>query len=101
MEYTRQKGAAAWLKRYVSFSLIAALAVLSYLTFFTDNSVSTSYAQTLRNDSIRREIAVEEDSLRYYRQLNLLLTTDRNTMEGIVRERFHMQRPDEEVFLFE
>ena len=55
----------------------------------------------MRNDSLRREIRMEQDSLEYYRRMNMLLSTDRGTMEQIVRERFHMQRRGEDVYIIE
>lgn len=97
--YTRKPGFKSWARRYLSISFFAAVAVLSYLLFFTDNSVAASYEQTLRNDSIRAEIRAEKDSLHYYQRMNTLLTTDRGTLEQVVRERFHMQRPGEDVYL--
>lgn len=100
-QYKRERGLKAWLKRYVSLSFVIAVAALAYLMFFTDNSVATSYAQEMKNDSIRREIKIESDSLEYYRLQNQLLSTDRNTMEQIVRERFHMQRHGEDVYIIE
>ncbi len=100
-EYQRKKGLKAWARRYLSVGLLMTLAVLAYLMFFTENSVSANYIQTMRNDSIRNEIRLERDSLNYYRQLNRLLSTDRNTLEQIVREKFHMQRANEDVYLTE
>lgn len=101
MKYERKRGFKAWAKRYISFGFLASVAILAYLMFFTDNSAMTNYTQTLRNDSLRREIAMEKDSLEYYRRMNQLLSTDRGTMEQIVRERFHMQRQGEDVYLTE
>lgn len=99
MKYERKHGFRAWAKRYISFSFVAAVGILVYLMFFTDNSVSVNYTQTMRNDSLRREIRIEQDSLDYYKRMNQLLSTDRGTMERIVRERFHMQRAGEDVYL--
>ncbi len=100
-QYQRQKGFIPWVKRYISFTLVASVAILVYLMFFTDNSVSTNYAQSLRNDSLRREIKIETDSLNYYRLQNQLLTTDPATLEQVVREHFHMQRKGEDIFIIE
>lgn len=101
MTYERKHGFRAWAKRYISFSFLASVAIIVYLMFFTDNSVASSYSQTMRNDSLRREIEIERDSLTYYQRMNTLLSTDRGTMEQIVRERFHMQRQGEDVYLID
>lgn len=99
--YQRKKGLVPWLKRYLSFTSVAVVAILAYLMFFTDNSVSTNYAQSLKNDSLRREIKIETDSLNYYRIQNQLLTTNREALEQVVREHFHMQRKGEDIFIIE
>lgn len=39
------------------------------------------------------------DSLDYYRNLEQRLNTDPAAMEQVVRENYHMQRPDEDVFV--
>lgn len=101
MKYERKHGLRAWLRRYISFGFVASVGILTYLMFFTDNNVATNYSQTMRNDSLRREIRMEQDSLEYYRRMNMLLSTDRGTMEQIVRERFHMQRRGEDVYIIE
>lgn len=99
MTYERKRGFLPWAKRYISFSFVASAAIVAYLLFFTDNSVASNYSQTMRNDSLRHEIEMERDSLHYYQNLNMLLSTDRGTMEKVVRERFHMQREGEDVYL--
>lgn len=100
-QYQRKKGFIPWFKRYISFTFVASVAILVYLMFFTDNSVSINYAQSIRNDSLRREIKLETDSLNYYRLQNQLLTTDPATLEQVVREHFHMQRKGEDIFIIE
>ncbi len=101
MKYQRVPGFLPWCKRYISFSLVATVGILTYLIFFTDNSVAASYVQERKNDSLRMEIAMEEDSLAYYNHLNHQLSTDLGTLEQIVRERYHMQRPGEDVYIVE
>ena len=48
-----------------------------------------------RGDTINR------DTLEYYNKLNHSLDTDPETMERIVRERYHMQRENEDVYIVE
>ena len=38
--------------------------------------------------------------MNYYRSLNQRLDTDPQTLERIVREQYHMQRPNEDVYVF-
>lgn len=101
MKYERESGVLAWICRYVSVGFVGSVAVLVYLMFFTENNAMANYDQDRRNDSLRNEIKLEKDSMAYYMHMNRLLTTDRGTMEQIVREQFHMQRPNEDVYLTE
>ena len=50
-------------------------------------------------DELRAEIKENNDTMQYYLRLNHNLDTDPATLERIVRERYHMQRPNEDVYL--
>ena len=39
--------------------------------------------------------------MQYYHRLNASLSTDPRELERIVREQYHMQRPNEDVYIFE
>ena len=73
--------------------------VLAYVMFFSDNSVVDNYRYQREIDRLKDEIADNIDTLKYYQKLNELLRTDPETMERIVREQYHMQRPNEDIFL--
>ncbi|MCM1520104.1 MAG: hypothetical protein NC098_04905 [Lachnoclostridium sp.] len=90
-----------WCKRYMSLTLLIAVAVAAFVMFFNDNSVMNTYEAEREIDRLESIIRQEEDTLNYYRRLNASLDTDRATMERIVREQHHMQHPDEDVYLFE
>lgn len=90
-----------WCRRYLSFTLLAALIVLSIVLFFNENSLISTIDQERRIDELKAKIEEVNDTLRLYRELNRSLTNDRETMERIVREQHHMQQPDEDVYLFE
>lgn len=51
-------------------------------------------------ERLRREIRQNEDTLAYYRDMNNRLSTDPATLERIVREEYHMQRRNEDVYVF-
>lgn len=89
----------AWCKRYIKPGFMATLAILIFVTLGTDNSMLETYGYDQEIDELRGEIARYNDTLQYYRQLNHNLTTDPVTMERIVREHYHMQRPGEEVYI--
>ena len=90
-----------WCQRYLSLTLLLAVAVAAFVMFFNENSVMDSYEAEREIDRLEALIRQEQDTLNYYRRLNASLDTDRATMERIVREQHHMQYPDEDVYLFE
>ncbi|MDE5627916.1 MAG: septum formation initiator family protein, partial [Candidatus Amulumruptor sp.] len=75
--------------------------IIAFVLFFNDNSLLTTYEHEQEINRLRTEIKENRDTLRYYEALNRALDTDIETMERIVRERYHMQRPTEDVYVFE
>ncbi|MCH5327309.1 MAG: septum formation initiator family protein [Duncaniella sp.] len=90
-----------WCRRYLSLTLLASLLVGAVVLFFNENSLLRTVGQEQRIDELQVLIAEAQDTLDYYRQLNRSLDTDKETLERIVREQYHMQRPDEDVYIFE
>lgn len=90
-----------WFRRYVSISLLVVLAFVTFVLFFNENSVmkSMDYASEIRG--IEERIAQYEDTLRLYEELNRRLDSDPAELERIVREQYHMQRPSEDVYIFD
>ena len=90
-----------WLRRYVSLTLIVVVAFVFFVLFFNDNSILQSFEYNRQIQELKDEIRSNEDTLLYYQELNDRLDTDPETMERIVREQYHMQRPSEDVYVFE
>lgn len=90
----------AWCRRYLSFTLLAALVVLAVVLFFNENSLVHTIDQEQRISELKAQIEDATDTLEYYRDINNSLRHDRETMERIVREQHHMQHPDEDVYIF-
>lgn len=90
-----------WLKRYVSLSLLAVLGFIAFVLFFNDNSVARSYDYAAQIRELEGQIAQYEDTLGYYMELNSRLDSDPEELERIVREHYHMQRPSEDVYIFD
>lgn len=90
-----------WLKRYVSVPLVAVVAFVVFVLFFNENSMIRSYDYSTEIRSLERRIAQCEDTLSYYRELNRRLDSDPQELERIVREQYHMQRPSEDVYIFD
>lgn len=94
------KNILAWCRRYISVTLIAVIAFVMFVLFFNENSVMKNFEYKKEIDRLKAEIKINTDSMEYYRRQNMLLQTDPQTMERIVREQYHMQRPDEDVYVF-
>lgn len=90
-----------WLKRYISWPLLLAVAFLAFVLFFNDNSLVADMQYASQERELMAKIAACEDTLLYYEQLNSKLDTDPVELEKIVREHYHMQRPSEDVYIFE
>lgn len=99
MKSPQQRTFAQWCRRYISVSLLVALGLIVYILFFSDNPVSETYMYDRQIDSLNRAITSAGDSLDYYRDLERRLNTDPAAMEQVVRENYHMQRHDEDVFV--
>ena len=50
---------------------------------------------------LKREIKLNRDSTRYYKEKSDQLTSSPEVLEHIAREQYGMQKPDEEVFLLQ
>ncbi|MBQ4292790.1 MAG: septum formation initiator family protein [Muribaculaceae bacterium] len=88
-----------WCRRYLTVSLFLVMGFIAYILFVSDYSIIATIKNENELTQLRREIKQSEDSLEYYRNLNRRLQTDVETMEKIVREDYHMQRPNEDVYL--
>lgn len=93
--------ATAWMQRYLSLPTVAVLAVLVYIVFFGDSSVARRVEYQQQIDSLQAEVAVVQDSVNYYRELNSRLASDPDAMERVVREQYNMKRDNEDVFIIE
>lgn len=92
---------AGWCRRYINPGFIVMAAVLVYVMFFSDNSVIDYNRYQAEADELKLRIMECNDSIDYYERLNRSLNTDPSTMERIVREEYHMQRPNEDVYIVE
>lgn len=91
----------AWLRRYITFPLIVAVGYMLIVLFFNENSYSRSAQLQGEIDRLTAEIKENTDTMLYYNRLNRSLDTDPATLERIVREQYHMQRVDEDVYIVE
>jgi len=91
----------SWIRRYIALPTVLGLALIAYIVFFGEKSVTQriKYQQTI--DSLELCLRQQQDSLNYYRELNKRLSTDPALMEQVVREQYNMKRPNEDVYVFE
>ncbi len=90
-----------WCRRYIRFSFVATAGIIVFVLFFNDNSIMNAYEHEREIERLKAEIQDNMDTLEHYQQLILSLETDPETMERIVREEYHMQRPNEDVYVIE
>jgi len=90
-----------WCRRYITFPLIVAVAYIVFVLFFNENSYFKSAMLQEEIERLEAEIKENNDTMLYYHRLNVNLATDPSTLERIVREKYHMQRVNEDVYLFE
>ncbi|MDE6334136.1 MAG: septum formation initiator family protein [Muribaculaceae bacterium] len=91
----------SWLRRYVALSTVLGLALIAYIVFFGEKSVTQRIEYQRTIDSLEVCLRAQQDSLEYYRDLNRRLSTDPALMEQVVREQYNMKRPNEDVYVFE
>ena len=85
----------------MSLPTVAVLGVLVYIVFFGDSSVARRVEYQRQIDSLQIEVAMVQDSVDFYRELNNRLASDPEAMERVVREQYNMKREGEDVFIFE
>lgn len=79
--------------------LLAVIAFVVYLLFLNPNSIKRASELVAEQHRLNAEIEAVEDSLKHYQELNSRLQTSTDEMERIVREQYHMQRPNEDIYI--
>lgn len=90
-----------WIRRYITLPLIIAAAYIVFVLFFNENSYFKSMEYQEEIERLEAEIKENNDTMRHYHQLNASLSSDPEELERIVREQYHMQRPNEDVYIVE
>ena len=85
----------------MSLPTVAVLSILVYIVFFGESSVTQRIEYQRQIDSLSAEVAVVQDSVDYYRELNRRLASEPEAMERVVREQYNMKREHEDVFVLE
>lgn len=90
-----------WCRRYISLMLIAIIAFVVFVLFFNENSIMRSFELNDEIEQLKAQIKDNTDTLNFYNDMLHRLSNDPETMERIVREHYHMQHPDEDIYIFE
>ena len=77
-----------WCRHYISVTFIIVVVFVVIVLFFNENSILKSMEYNRQITDLKEEIQSNRD-------------TDPETMERIVRERYHMQRENEDVYIVE
>lgn len=91
-----------WLSNHVPVPLLlTGTVVVVLLSLNEDVSLSRNYSYLQKIVSLKKEIRLNRDSAEYYRRKSSELTTSPAELEQIAREQYHMQKPDEEVYMLQ
>lgn len=89
-----------WLRRKSHLPLVIIGTLVVMLLFFNDETslaVNMEYEREINR--LKLEIKECRDSAAYYRSQREAVIHDSEDLERLARERFHMQRPTEDVFI--
>ncbi|MCH5218248.1 MAG: hypothetical protein J1F07_06845 [Muribaculaceae bacterium] len=90
-----------WQKRKGTIPfLVIATVVIAVLFLNEETSVRTNMEYEGRINDLRQEIRHNRDSALYYRQHRLAIENGESDLERLARERYHMQKPTEDVFVY-
>lgn len=96
----RLKKMSFWLRRKSHLPLILIGSLVVLVLFFNDE---TSMALNMKYEKEINKLSLQikecRDSASYYRRQREAILHDSEDLEHLARERFHMQRPTEDVFI--
>lgn len=89
-----------WLRRKSHLPLLV-LGTIVVLVLFCNDETSLALNMQYEREINRLSLEIKEcrDSAAYYRQQRESLLHDSEDLEHLARERFHMQRPTEDVYI--
>ena len=94
------KRANFWVRRRSHIPLIVIGTLVVLLLFFNeDTSISLNMQYEREINNLTEAIAECRDSAAFYRRQREMLIHHSADLEHIAREKFHMQRPSEDVFI--
>ena len=96
----RIKKANFWIRRKSFLPLLALGSLVVLLLFFNeDTSLSLNMQYDKEIEDLKEQIASCKDSADYFRAQREAILHEISDLERIAREKFHMQRPTEDVYI--
>lgn len=94
------KKASFWVRRRSHLPIIVIGSLMVMLLLFNDDtSISLNMEYERQINELKEEIAECRDSAAYYRRQRESIIHGSANLEHMAREKFHMQRPSEDVFI--
>ncbi len=89
-----------WIRRRSHLPVvILGVGVVLLLVFNEETSVTKTKLYDAQIDSLRRAIALSQDSTEYFIRARKDLFTNREELETVARETYNMQREVEDIYL--
>lgn len=80
--------------------IVIATVIVVVLILNEETSVKTNMEYEARINELKSEIRHNKDSAQYYRTHRLAIENGEGDLEKIARERYHMQKSTEDVFVY-
>ena len=91
-----------WRRRRGAIPFIMIATVIVVVLFLNEEtSVKTNMQYEAQINELEAKIQTNKDSAQYYRTHRLAIENGEGDLERLARERYHMQRPTEDVFIYE
>lgn len=91
-----------WKKRRGALPfMIIAVAVIAVLFLNEETSVKTNMKYDSRINELKTQIQQNNDSAAYYHAQRVAVENGEEGLEELARTRYHMQKPTEDVYVYE
>lgn len=99
-ESNEKKGFWARRKSAIPFLVIGTMIVL-VLFLNEETSMKTNVEYEKRINTLKAQIQHNLDSAKYYKEHRMAIENGKGDLERIARERYHMQKPTEDIYVYE
>lgn len=82
------------------FIIIATL-IIAVLFLNDETSVRTNMEFDARINELKTQIEMNNDSAAYYKRHRIAVESGQEDLERLARETYHMQKPTEDVFVYD